>query len=364
MEEMEKIKEESKDLVPKEKTEIEKSERKTLFLLNPREYEHGLDKKALNTLEGTPGLEKIVRKINKHGVERVIRLSYTGSYLRVNDTNFPDIYNILMEACDNIQLKNIPELYIQWDYAVNARAVGSENPIIILNSGAVDLLSKDELLWLIGHEVGHIKSGHMLYHDMALVIPILGDIIGSATLGIGGLVSSGIMLALLYWYRMSELTADRAGLLACQDLDVAINTMMKMSGVPKSFFDKIKKEDYIAQARQFKDFDYDALDNIAKTAMIMIQDHPWTVMRASELLIWVDSGKYEKLIEIHSKMAEGNEDEPLTCLKCGSEIKDDDKFCPDCGEKTYLFCPKCNAKLDGTRSFCSSCGTKLRILGR
>lgn len=364
MEEIEKVKEESMDLVPKEKAEIEKSDKKRLIRLNPREYEHGLDRKALNTLEGTPGLEKIVRKINKHGVERVIRLIYTGSYLRVNETNFPDIYNILIEVCNNIQLKNIPELYIQWDYKVNARAVGSENPIIILNSGAVDLLSKDELLWLIGHEAGHIKSGHMLYHDMALVIPILGDIISSATLGIGGLVSSSIMLALLYWYRMSELTADRAGLLACQDIDVAISTLMKMSGVPQSFYDKIKKEDYIEQARKFKGYDYDALDNIAKTAMIMIQDHPWTVMRASELLRWVDSGKYQKIVETHSKMAEGDEDTLLTCLKCSAVLKEDDRFCPDCGEKTYLFCPKCNAKLDGTKSFCSSCGSKLNILAR
>lgn len=363
MEKMEKIKEESMDLITK-KNEIEKIDKKKLLRLNPREYEHGADRKALNALEGTPGLEKLVRKINKHGVERVIRLSYTGSYLKVTESNFPDIYEILKVACDNIQLKNIPELYIQWDYSIKGLTIGSENPIIVLSSGAVDLLSKEEMLWLIGHEAGHIKSGHMLYHSMAEVIPIVGAIIGQATLGIGGLVTSGIELALLYWYRMSELTADRAGLLACQDIDVAISTLMKMSGVPQSFFDKIKKEDYIEQAKEFKGYDYNAMDNIAKTAMIMIQDHPWTVMRASELLRWVESGKYQKIIETHSKIVEGDEDIDLTCLKCGAVLKENDKFCPDCGESTYLFCTKCNTKLDGTKSFCSSCGTKLRVLNR
>ena len=278
-------------------------DKKKLLLLNPNEYEHTFDKQALNTLEGTPGLEKSVKYIHKHGVERIVRLGQMGSYIRVTPKNFPEIHQLLEEACENIFLKDIPDLYIEWSYQVNAKAVGSQKPMIILYSGAVDLLTKEELLFVIGHEVGHIKSGHMLYHDMALILPYLGDIIGAATLGIGLLVSSGLELSLMYWYRMSEFTADRAGLLACQDKKAVLSALMKMGGVPKKYFDKMNPDDFIQQAKEFKGFDYDSMDKVAKLILIATQTHPWTVMRASEIIKWYDSGKYQEIIDFMVKIA-------------------------------------------------------------
>ncbi|MDP1552148.1 MAG: M48 family metallopeptidase, partial [Methanobacteriaceae archaeon] len=296
-------------------------DKKTLYQLKSYEYEHEFDRKALETLEGTPGLEKLARKFNKHAIERVMRLQYTGSALKVNKNNFPDIYKLLEEACEILQINIIPDLYISWDYSINGFTTGSENPLIVLHSGALDLLNQDELLYLIGHEVGHIKSGHMLYHEMGEVIPILGDLIASATLGLGGIVGIGLEAALFHWYRMSELSADRAGLLVCQNNDAVISALMKMSGVPKEFYDKIKIEDFIQQAREFQGYDYDSLDKVAKAATIMWQEHPWTVMRAHEILKWFESGKYEEILEKHSNIEMISETTgSMPCLKCGFEL--------------------------------------------
>jgi hypothetical protein len=46
--------------------------------LRPEEYEHPLDRKALNALEGTPGLETLIRKINQYGIEKIVKVRYTG----------------------------------------------------------------------------------------------------------------------------------------------------------------------------------------------------------------------------------------------------------------------------------------------
>ncbi|ADL58455.1 M48 family metalloprotease [Methanothermobacter marburgensis] len=305
---------------------------KKLKFLHPSEYEHPLDREALQTLEGTPGLETLTRKLFKHGVERYYRLQYTGSYIKANENHFSEVHDILVDVCNTLHLKKIPELYIEWDYRVNGRTIGSENPIIILKSGAIDLLTEDELRYVIGHEVGHIKSGHMLYHIMAEVIPIAGDIIGTATLGIGGLISTGLELALLYWNRMSEFTADRAGLLACQNEDAAINAMIKMAGAPKTFFDRIDRDQFIEQAREFKGYDYDNLDKVGKTVLIMGSTHPWTVMRASEILDWVESGAYSEIIEKHT----GSQLEiDLKCHKCGTALTGDENFCGICGSRLW-----------------------------
>ena len=304
---------------------------KKLHFLHPSEYEHPLDRQALNALEGTPGFEKLTRKILKHGIERLVRLQYTGSYIKVNEKSFPEVHNILLEVCDTLHLKKIPELYISWDYCINGSTVGSENPIIILNSGAIDLLTEDELRYLLGHEVGHIKSGHMLYHTMAKIIPVIGEIIGSATLGIGGVVSAGIEYALLYWARMSELTADRAGLLACQNEDAMITALIKAAGAPKKFFDQIEKDIFIEQAREFKEYDRDTLDKIGKIVMIMGSTHPWTVMRASEILKWIDSGAYEDIIKRHAETSEVG----FKCHKCGAILIGNENFCGMCGSKLW-----------------------------
>ena len=72
-------------------------------------------------------------------------------------------------------MSSIPDLYIQWGYEINAFTVGSENPIVVLNSGLIDMCEDDEIMFIIGHELGHIKSNHMLYHMMANVINMIID---------------------------------------------------------------------------------------------------------------------------------------------------------------------------------------------
>ena len=172
----------------------------------------------------------------------------------------------------------------------------------------------------------------MLYHDMAKVIPIVGDLVGGSTLGVGKAIAVGLEAGLLYWYRMSELTADRAGLLACQDFETYINYLMKYAGSPKRHFDKkhddqIDFDEFIRQAREFEAMDYDSLDKIAKTLTVIFKTHPWTVFRASELLKWHDSGEYQKILD---KDSSGT----LTCFNCGAELKGEEKFCGDCGAST------------------------------
>lgn len=302
---------------------------KKLTGLCPQFYEHPFDKRALNALEGTPGLETLVRKCNEYGIERLLRVRYTGSNLRVNADNFPIIHQHVLSACEILDLPKIPDIYIQGDGSINAFTAGVEKPLLVLNSGSIDLLSDDELFFVIAHELGHIKSGHVLYYQIAEFLPVLGEIIGAATFGVGGLFSMGLEVALLNWQRMSEFTADRAGLLACQDADVAIRAMMKIAGLPVRFYDSINTEDFIAQAREFSGFDINTLDRVAKAVSIMGETHPWTVMRAQEFLKWIDSGDYDRMIA-HPD-APPMQNRRAFCSACGHALAAGAGFCPNCG---------------------------------
>ena len=185
-------------------------------------------------------------------------------------------------ACQILDMPKVPELYIQWGYNINAFTVGSENPIIVLNSGLIDMCDDDEIMFIIGHELGHIKSNHMLYHMMASVINMAIESIPG-----GNLIAAPLQYALYYWNRMSEFTADRAGLLCCQNKDAAIRMFMKMAGMPLKEFNNVNYQSFIKQASEFKMLDEDGMSKLIKFISIANDSHPWTVMRAAELLNWM-----------------------------------------------------------------------------
>ena len=259
--------------------------------LDHSQYEHPLDRAALEKLESIPFLTTACKWVTSNFIERVYNIQYTGSNLKVTKDNYPKIYEYLVEACRILDLQQVPELYITWGYDINACTIGAENPIIVLNSGLIDLCDDDEILFIIGHEVGHIKSQHMLYHLMAQVINW-----GIDTIPGGSLVASGLQFALYYWSRMSEFTADRAGLMCCQDTDAMMRAFIKMAGLPIKEFNNIRPETFIQQARDFKMLDYEGMNKVVKFLSIADETHPWTVMRSAELLKWIDSGEYGRFV--------------------------------------------------------------------
>lgn len=266
--------------------------KKILKGLDHSQYEHPFDQKALSTLENTPGLSLVGNFITKHTIEKIYTVQYTGSNLKVTSENYPKIYEYLQYACQILDLPKVPELYIEWGYSINAFTVGSENPIIVLDSGLIDLCDDDEIMFVIGHEASHIKSLHTMYQMMAQLIDICIDSIPG-----GNLVAGPLQYALYYWNRMSEFTADRGGLLCCQNRDAAVRAFMKMAGAPIKEFENLHYDTFIQQATEFKSLDYDAMSKVIKMISVLDNSHPWTVMRAAELLKWADGGDYERLVK-------------------------------------------------------------------
>jgi Zn-dependent protease with chaperone function len=303
-----------------------------LIGLYPQLYEHPEDSAALNALQHTAGLDILVRKLNTWGFERLLRVQLTGSFIHVTADALPDIYRIFLTARDRLAIPITPELYIRNAGDINAFTAGVDKPIVVLHSVAVDALTEEELLFLIGHEMGHIKSGHVLYYQIASCLPLVGQIIGNLTLGIGNLLSMGLQAALTHWARSSELTADRAGLLACQSQDAALRSMMKLAGLPKSLAEKVDVKHFIKQAQDFQNFDLSTADKIAKQISISGAEHPWTVMRAREVLTWIEGGGYQKILDMpHEVPVPRALAVRRFCDHCGSEAAPTDAFCRSCG---------------------------------
>ena len=300
--------------------------------LRPQVYEHPSDAAALNALTNTAGFDKFIQRLNSWGIERFLRVQLTGSYLRVTADSFSDLYQILADVRDRLEVPVEVDLYIATGGEINAFTVGVERPLIVLTTAAVELLSPDELTYVIAHEIGHIKSCHVLYYQIAEFLPVIAGMIGSVTFGLGELFSTGIQMALLQWKRMSEFTADRAGLLGCQDAEIAWRTLTKLAGLPPRYYASLNTEDFLRQARDFQALDADTLSKIAKWLSSLGESHPWTVVRAQQLMLWIDSGAYEETLKYPQRIPYHLPAGVKSyCPKCGYALRGPEIFCPGCG---------------------------------
>lgn len=287
-----------------------------LFGLESREYEFPLDRKALMALTALPGFDKIINAFLNWTWVKWELIEMKGSNFHVTKQSCPELYNQVMEACHTLNLTDFPHIYTKWGYYVNAYTMGyKDTTSLVLYSGAIDLLDKDEQNFIIGHELGHIKSNHCLYHNMALKIsqfisdvPLIGDLMGT------------VRYLLMYWYRMSEFTADRAGLLACQNEEAVMRSIIKMAGVPQKYYQSVDRNAILEQAREFEVL-LSGDEQIMKNLSILDDTHPWTILRAAELIKWIESGEYENIIKAHKGKC---------CTTCKKQVPSAVEHCPYC----------------------------------
>src|SRR5580704_9919941 len=135
-------------------------------------FEHPADRAALEAVKKIPVLDKVFRKFFELGAERIFRVQLLGSTVHVTHKQCPKVYKLFKEAADILDMHE-PDLFIMDQPQPNAFTFGCERPFIVLHSGLVDLLDEEELMAVIGHELGHIKAGHVLYKSIAYLLAIL-----------------------------------------------------------------------------------------------------------------------------------------------------------------------------------------------
>ncbi|MCB0654278.1 MAG: M48 family metallopeptidase [Saprospiraceae bacterium] len=304
---------------------------KTLHNLAPGEYEHPLDKKALDALQTTRGIDTVVRKFHEHGIEKIFTIQITGSNIQVTPESFPGLFDIFEKVCEVMYLTMKPEVYIyRSDDQLQGFTTGMEHPIVSLSNGSVECFSEEEMMFIIGREIGHIKSKHILYYEIGAVLPLLSDVFSGVTLGLSSLISMGLQIALMNWKRMAEYTADRAGLLACQNVDAATSALTKIAGLPATHYGTFNPNHFAKQARQFKGFDTGNYNKAIKYISLMFGEQQWVIDRAKELYKWVDSGDYQRVVDRKTEF-KYMVPKTLVCYNCGSKISENDISCDGCG---------------------------------
>lgn len=255
------------------------------------------DRTAAAALEKLPLLPQIVRKFYELGFDRWMYVHNMGRSVRCGPRQFKTLYEIHRESCAILDMPE-PELYVTSNPFPNAFAGGVERPYIVIRSAMVENLTDDELFHLIGHELGHVKAGHILYFSIAQFLAPLLEAIGRRTFGLGDAASVGIVLAFAEWSRQAELSADRAGLLVAQDLNISIDANMKLCAGPTRFNEELDRNAFLDQARTYQQMD--PADSLGKLVWFFLMNwqssHPIFLHRVQELDRWVVSGAFDRVM--------------------------------------------------------------------
>jgi Zn-dependent protease with chaperone function len=322
--------------------------------LDPVVLQHPYDRAALGALQRVPGLDIVVRKFIELFPERVAYIQNVAQTVRVTTSQCPQLYTQLREACAILDVRE-PELYVAQYPVPNAYTSGHDHPYIVVTTGLLDLMNEDEVLAVIAHELGHIKSGHVLYKTMARGIGFLLTILGDMTLGIGRLVGRTLEATLLEWDRKSEFTADRSSLLVVQDPQVMLSLMMKFAGGTLFQKNMMDPREFIKQADLYEDVDANLLDRIYKMFLVTAVNHPLTIVRAREILNWSESREYKDILEgRYPRLAGANGSNPRNNGASGPKGASTAAPPPSSWPR-LIRCPHCGREQTNQR-FCSLCG--------
>lgn len=135
--------------------------------------------------------------------------------VRVDENQLPQLHATFRAVCTQLGVQNPPALYVlQAGGMLNAfatRFVGRD--FVVVYSDFLEALGADspEMRFILGHELGHIKSRHIakqIFLAPGLFFPLIGPA----------------------YRRAWESSCDRHGAFAAQDVDGSVRAMLTLSG--------------------------------------------------------------------------------------------------------------------------------------
>lgn len=196
--------------------------------MKPQDIMHPEDAKAIQIVKNVPLCESSVRLFMETGYEAQYRGENLANMIQVTPSYLSDVYILFKEVVRKVGIKE-PELYVYNDPVLNTYTYGETHTFIAISSGMLETMSREELKGVIAHECGHILCKHSLYKTIYQTIREMGFILGALHRSL----FAPLYLALQYWNRKSELSADRCGAVVIGE-ECYQNTLIKLaSGLKK-----------------------------------------------------------------------------------------------------------------------------------
>ncbi|WP_197455141.1 M48 family metalloprotease [Stieleria varia] len=236
-------------------------------------------------------LVKNLRAFGKSLADAPLRSSLATNSIYISDQPRAKPIQEMVDQCAEILELEPPKVYIQ-PGPPNAYVSGLQHPhAMVLTSDLLELYAEtpEELRFIIGHELGHLKAEHLRTHAVGrLCVHMIGRGGRSSQSLLGDAVAAGSALTLLHWYRESECSADRCGLFCVGgDLDVAQQALMRLIHQTKPsnplFDPEHKNFDPALVLKQSIRLREEPITKVISVIQQMQQDHPFVPERCARL---------------------------------------------------------------------------------
>jgi Zn-dependent protease with chaperone function len=258
--------------------------------ISAKAYEHPADRAATAALQAVPMLDTVVRKLIEWRYERALRQFYLGNSIKVSETQLPELWNSYRGVHRILDMSGDYGVYVTSPVPGSAQAIGSsDHAMIVMDSELLQRLGPGEQRVVVAHELGHILSGHVVYQTALNILLAVSNGLPFFM----GVPFRAVKAVLLEWYRATELSCDRAATLAVRDPQIVCRTLMVTAGAMPA--DALNLDAFMAQAMEYEAWD-DPSDRVRRFFNEIGQTHTYAVRRVSEVMKWVHSGEYDRII--------------------------------------------------------------------
>ena len=283
-------------------------EPRTSYWLQVEDFQTTADRDALGLVKSTGVLPHLLNQFlgRPRAKKQLDIISREGTLL----DRFEDLSAVMRECAYALCLERLPSAYvIRGTGPPNAFTFGDDAaPIIVVDGRLVQAMGADELRCLFGHEMGHIKSKHLLYHSLA---EMLTQGVGiSASLAGFELVSTPMRMALLAWQRESEFSADRAALIASGNPNHVASMFAILGGISNRSIS--------------------SNTSLAESIVKIFSSHPILNERVNSVFRFSNSAEYKGIVEKLNKRRMFSDAFTSFCRFCGSQKSIEALFCPKC----------------------------------
>lgn len=173
--------------------------------------------------------------------EKSVRRQLLATSLRLTKAMSPKLHGMLEQCAEKLRLDIPLEAFVYNSPQLNAACIRPESGKLLLmfSSAILEKFDEDELVFVMGHELGHHLFAH---HD----IPI-GYLVGGKNR-----VNAKLALQLFSWSRYAEISADRAGAICVGNPDACARALFKLASGLTTGLIEIHIDDFADQADEME----------------------------------------------------------------------------------------------------------------
>jgi Zn-dependent protease with chaperone function len=272
--------------------------------LDPRDFEHPsmqrMNQAIRNSLFLRKSAESLSRKIGKPWYES------TFNSIPATEKQYARIHELGFIAARRLGASGVPSIYVELDRGYQTATYGSDTDAFVnIGSFLPRFFNDRELLFIIGHEIGHLVSQHAMWTtvSMFLVGQQRQNIMSEGVMGFLSnplkVLESGVETAITNWMRIADFTADRAALLAAGGFDAAKRALILLHLKNRRELDEMDIDSWI-EGMKPEDM------AMTKVSQMLTSATPYLRIRLIELKSFVQTPQYETLrrkVETESGLA-------------------------------------------------------------